>query len=65
MGTYNFEIRHKIGEEMPTDSSSRYPIDGLKDFHDTLYLKQQIEHLCQEINYFLENNENTPHSAQH
>jgi hypothetical protein len=40
MNTYNFEMRHKKGDEMPADLS-RHPIDTLEDFHDTLYLEQQ------------------------
>jgi hypothetical protein len=54
MSTYNFEIRHKKGDEMPADYLSRHPIDTLEEFHDTLYLEQHRDPLCQEIIFFPE-----------
>jgi hypothetical protein len=53
MNTYNFEIRHKKGDEMPVDYLSRHRVDALGDFHDTLYVEQQRDPLCTEINFFL------------
>jgi hypothetical protein len=49
---------------MPAYYLSRHPMDGLNKFCDTLYLEQQRDPLCQEINFFLKNNEHTPHCCQ-
>jgi hypothetical protein len=36
---------------MPADYLSRHPIDALEEFHDTLFLEQQRNPLCQEITF--------------
>jgi hypothetical protein len=63
MGTYNFDIRHKKGNEMPADYLSRHPIDEISfryqdenvSFRETLFVEQYREQLCQELKYYLDN----------
>ena len=50
---------------MPADFLSRNPIDGVHDLTEGILAEQYLDELCQELRYYLEHFEPSPHCSKH